>query len=587
MRLSSLVGLLLAFCVISLPLVSCRSGGEPDVAIVIESISPTGIVGTPGDTVQFSADVTGIVGTAVYTWNFGGGGTADNVASPTPNVVLGGVDPYTGTLTVDDGTTNDTLPFVFEVVDVPVVQSVTPTGSAGLPLGVVQFSASILGSPTSFDWTFSGGVLPTTSSDEEPVVTLQDAGDYSGVLVATNGTGDSEAFPFSFTVDAPVAPSWTFVKVGTETAVGRDGLSMQAVDGRLILTYNMTQNVGGVFSNVIRFTEATVGIPSQSTDFQSHTVDGESGDYIPQLSGVQSLGVSAEGIPYLLYGSNPASPDNETRIAVGTATPTSAADWHISDLQAGRGTNSTGPAVLVMNEQILALIPDSGSIYAFLSSTLDPDGTSDWVGHLAGRNDPRVLEWPMAALIDGNIQFCAAEADLHLLGALSFFRSLDSIPTTESDWLRFVVDARDVGYRARSYVRGWNGTPAIAYGGSPSLLNAPMLYLATSAEPEAGADFEGATIGPEGLGVGDFGLAINSNRLALLYGNVSSRAFNLLRQTGVDASDPESWTLDEFGPLGQDFTRPAAIASIADRLVISFVDPSDGLLTLAISSNEF
>ncbi len=59
-----------------------------------------------------------------------------------------------------------------------------------IPGGTVQFSDLSANNPTSWAWTFTGGT-PATSTEENPVVTYANSGNYSVSLTATNDNGSN------------------------------------------------------------------------------------------------------------------------------------------------------------------------------------------------------------------------------------------------------------------------------------------------------------------------------------------------------------------------------------------------------------
>jgi len=588
MRLLSLLGLLLTLCVTSLSLVSCRGGGDPDVPIVISGITPVGIVGTPGDSIQFSANVTGVTGSPVYAWNFGGGATPNTSSSETPTVVLGSVDTYSASLTVSDGVNLTALPFSFEVVDVPVVQSVTPTGSAGLPLGVVQFTAEILGSPTSFEWRFDDGAVPSISTDEEPEVLLQDAGTYAGELVATNANGDSEEFPFSYTVDAPVAPSWTFVKVGMERADGPRGLCAKVVDGHLVLAYNMTLNDSGVFRNAIRYTRATVEMPTTELEFQSHTVMLESDSEHPRLSGWQGLAFSDEDLPYLLFGTTPSEPGLSKLARAADSTPSATSDWTVTEVEYDGGTTNDGQILHVLDSSLLAIIKSSSGLYIFESSDLAPEDQADWTYHLAAHAEGLPLTLPFMQLsTEGRLQIIASRPVGHAFSPIIFCQSTTDHPTADNDWSRFAVDIRDAGWDQDNYLALFDEKPVVYAPGSPGTSWAALLYFTAETHPSNLEDFTAVQISPEGTRVSALGLETASGRLAALYRDMDREVLGIFRQTGTDPGVSTNWSNIEVTPPVQSVTSPATLLTIAGRLAIVFVDPRDNRLTLAIADGEF
>lgn len=584
MRLLSVYGFLIALCVIGVSLVSCKSSGDPSTSLIIESITPTGFVGMPGDDVQFSAVVTGIVGTPTYVWEFDGGATPNTSREATPTVDLGSAETYTGSLSIYFQGEGATMPFTFQVVDVPVVQSVTPTGSAGLPLGVVQFSADVLGDPTSFAWTFEDGALPATSADEEPEVILQDSGTYTGNLVAINAQGDSKAFPFSFTVDAPVAPSWTIVKVRSESADSAPNL--QVVNDRLVLTYNMTQTIAPD-SNAIRYTVATSAMPTSEADFQSHSVIAESLDFHPRLSGRQSTGFAEDGTPYLVFGTNTSAP-RITKLARGlSASPASIADWDITDVQVGRGTNSNGALILVRRDKIWVLVPDSASFFLYMANTLEPTGASDWNSHFAVDGVGGGFSWPSMQEINNRLHITASHSGNQTLSSISHFVSLVETPAAEAEWKGMTLDIRDVGWTQAPVLTEWEGKPLVFAPASPGLLHVALLYFASTPDPSRLSDFNRVQISPPGLRTSGLGLTITGNRLAALYRDLDQSRPGILRQVGTDAQDPTKWEKSEFGPVGSDFPLATAITVLDDRIVVAFIDPVDHHLTVAIADGLY
>lgn len=83
----------------------------------------------------------------------------------------------------------------------------------------VTFTDASTNSPTSWSWTFDGGI-PATSTEQNPVVTYADAGTYQVALTVTNAAGsdtETKAGYITASVEAPVAAfsaSATEVKEG-------------------------------------------------------------------------------------------------------------------------------------------------------------------------------------------------------------------------------------------------------------------------------------------------------------------------------------------------------------------------------------
>jgi PKD repeat protein len=94
--------------------------------------------------------------------------------------------------------------------------------------GEVQFNDLSTGNPTSWEWTFEGG-SPSTSSEQNPLVTYSSSGFYDVSLIATNLSGSDEIMKQDFIKvdynpeipiqpDGPTEVSTTFTYYNTESA---------------------------------------------------------------------------------------------------------------------------------------------------------------------------------------------------------------------------------------------------------------------------------------------------------------------------------------------------------------------------------
>jgi|GEM_PF-5308171 len=244
---------------------ACKGGDF--VALVINSITPTGVVGKVGDVVIFHADVSG-TGTLVYDWTLSGGGSITGGATTdSPTVTCTTAGNFMLSLTVSDGSTTDSAnnPITIDPA-IPVITQVSPDGDVGLPAGTVIFSNDATSQPTSWLWTFPIGdtsFLFTTATAE---LQLPDVGAYAGTLVATNANGSSDPFPFEYTVTQPVAPTWAMMEMGPaltpNSSEFRGALSCTVLDGRFALLYNAPDG--------LRFVRALVPYPAGPGDWQTH-----------------------------------------------------------------------------------------------------------------------------------------------------------------------------------------------------------------------------------------------------------------------------------------------------------------------------
>ena len=143
-------------------------------------------VSAGGLTVDFSADSDDADN---YAWDFGNG-----TASTEPNATVTYDTPgtYTVTLTLSNACGSTVL--TEEVVVSEGAQLPVPSFSADEREGCgpfeVQFNDESLNNPTNWEWTFEGGD-PMTSTEENPVVTYNEAGEYSVQLLVGNAAGNN------------------------------------------------------------------------------------------------------------------------------------------------------------------------------------------------------------------------------------------------------------------------------------------------------------------------------------------------------------------------------------------------------------
>lgn len=119
-----------------------------------------------------------------YVWDFGDG-SGSTEENPTHTYAIDG--EYTVTLWAYNQCDSSFFTQDVEVILPPVSNfSASPT-SGCLPL-VVTFEENASANTTSFQWIFPGGT-PATSTDPDPVVTYDTAGQYTVTLIAQNSIG--------------------------------------------------------------------------------------------------------------------------------------------------------------------------------------------------------------------------------------------------------------------------------------------------------------------------------------------------------------------------------------------------------------
>ncbi len=96
----------------------------------------------------------------------------------------------------------------------PPVAQFTASPSSGCAPLTVQYTDQSQNTPTSWQWTFPGG-LPATSTDQNPVVTYNTPGTYSATLTVTNNVGSNTLTQNNIvTVETVPTPQFSWSQVG-------------------------------------------------------------------------------------------------------------------------------------------------------------------------------------------------------------------------------------------------------------------------------------------------------------------------------------------------------------------------------------
>ena len=157
----------------------------------------TSITISEGETLHFVDNSTGAT---TWNWNFEGGVPAIS-KEQNPEVQYNTQGVYNVTLTVSDGTNNDTKTregYVIVRAEAPAAHIGLPDGAylspwcmAFVPLKVpLTFHDASSGNPKEWKWTFQGTDV-TTSNEQNPTVTYLNAGTYGLKLEVSNDAGSS------------------------------------------------------------------------------------------------------------------------------------------------------------------------------------------------------------------------------------------------------------------------------------------------------------------------------------------------------------------------------------------------------------
>jgi PKD repeat protein len=205
-------------------------------------------VGCPGLTVAFS-DTSALRPTA-WNWSFPGGTPATSTLR-NPTVVYNTPGHYGVTLSVSNanGTAARTDSGVVFIYGRAPLATPTASRASVCPGGIVTFGSTASYCPTTYAWSFPGG-LPSSSAAASPgAVTYAMAGTYTATLVVSNAYGSStyslpvevtagRALPFAENFDASLTlpAGWTLVNPDGQYAwaVRDTTLNRQGVRSRVL-----------------------------------------------------------------------------------------------------------------------------------------------------------------------------------------------------------------------------------------------------------------------------------------------------------------------------------------------------------------
>jgi PKD repeat protein len=267
-----------------------------------------------GNTVQFNDKS---VDGDSWSWDFGDGTTSDMIS---PEHEYSSTGTYNVSLIVSNTCGTDTLEQEVEIVDNTPVISISSSGTTGCVPFVVVYQDNSSNNPTSWNWTFEGG-LPETSDEPNPTVMYNDPGIFEVTLEVTNQFGKSTAkFDNYITaLDVPVADftsssqgrklelsnqsqfgtiyNWDF---GDGTASSDENpVHTYQMDGMYTVTLITTNQCGSDTTSQV-ITINSTGIESQ-LDIKSFELypNPNSGEFFVNISGVKSKHVEFQVIDIL------------------------------------------------------------------------------------------------------------------------------------------------------------------------------------------------------------------------------------------------------------------------------------------------
>jgi PKD repeat protein len=155
-----------------------------------------------GSAVTFTDNSTG--SPISWNWSFPGGSPSSYVGQNPPPVTYASVGNYTVSLTVSDGTENDTETKTDYITVKNVIADFSGTPTTVVVGNTVSFTELSSCSPTSFNWSFPGGTPATFVGQNPPSIQYDTEGTYDVSLTVTNGSGsDTKTITDYITVVPP------------------------------------------------------------------------------------------------------------------------------------------------------------------------------------------------------------------------------------------------------------------------------------------------------------------------------------------------------------------------------------------------
>ncbi len=172
-----------------------------------------------GLTASFSSDANNADS---YEWTFGDGNTSNQ---QNPVHVYEDAGTYEVWLSVsNDCGTNFASSFV--TTTNALTANFSASNTQDCPTFFVQFSDQSFGDISAWNWSFPGGT-PSTSSDENPLISYDTPGEYNVSLTVTNGTEDN-TFAFDNLIEVLSEPIGNFTYSISSSSVTFDNLSSNA-----------------------------------------------------------------------------------------------------------------------------------------------------------------------------------------------------------------------------------------------------------------------------------------------------------------------------------------------------------------------
>ncbi|MCX6268186.1 MAG: PKD domain-containing protein, partial [Bacteroidetes bacterium] len=248
--------------------------------------------GTPttvctGGTVTFTDQ--SLASPTSWTWSFPGGTPSTFIGQTPPAIVYNTAGTYDVTLTVSDGTNNDSEVKTGYITVKNIIANFTGAPTTVVIGNTVTFTDNSSCSPTSWSWSFPGGTPSTFSGQTPPAITYSTLGTYDVSLTVTKPGGTDTKTRVGYITVAP--PIFNMTN-GTVTTCTGDFFDSGGPTGNYLNNENLTETFyPSTAGSLIRFTFTSFNTESGYDYLRIYNGINTSAPLIGTYNGTTSPGV--------------------------------------------------------------------------------------------------------------------------------------------------------------------------------------------------------------------------------------------------------------------------------------------------------
>ncbi len=240
------------------------------------------------------------------------------------------------------------------IVGNPPVANFTPSGTSVCAGQHITYSDNSTNTPTTWNWTFSGGV-PNTSSAQNPVISYSNPGTYTVILTAANASGTNTVTRTNYITVNPIptisaTPTSSTICAGTPTTISATGATSYSWSPSTGLSSTTGSSVSANPTSTTTYTVTGTASGCSNTASTTITVNP-----IPTISATPTNPTICAGITTTIsasgatsYSWSPSTGLSSTTGNSVSANPTSTRTYTITGTALGC-SNTTSTTITVQN----------------------------------------------------------------------------------------------------------------------------------------------------------------------------------------------------------------------------------------------